>query len=69
MNISLFGFPIFKYVKIIKHDYKGIKIVLFGTLMFTVGIGVEKGYHHHISIGVFNIEIFLGFAIKDRMLP
>ena len=69
MNVILFGLPIFKYAKIIKDDYRGIKVVLCGVLMFTVGIGVHKGYHHHFSIGLLNTELFFGFAIKDRMLP
>jgi len=69
MNIILFGFPVFRYVRVKQTDYRGIKLVLFGILLFTIGIGVQKGYHHHMSIGILNTELFLGFAIKDRMLP
>ena len=69
MNVILFGLPIFKYAKIIKNDYRGIKVVLCGVFVFTVGIGIHKGYHHHFSIGLLNTELFFGFAIKDRMLP
>ena len=69
MNIILFVLPILKNAKIIKEDYRGIKVILFGVLMFTVGIGIHKGYHHHFSIGLLNTELFFGFAIKDRMLP
>ena len=69
LRISLFGLPLFKYVRIRQPDYRGIKVVLLGILLLTIGIGAQKGYHHHMSIGLFNTEIFLGFAIKDRILP
>ena len=69
MNLQIFGLPIFKYARILRNDYKGIKLVLFGAFLFTVGIGKHKGYHHHMSIGLFNLELFFGFAFKDKMLP
>jgi hypothetical protein len=69
LRISLFGLPLFRYVRIRQPDYRGIKVVLLGILLLTIGIGAQKGYHHHMSIGLFNTEIFLGFAIKDRILP
>lgn len=69
MNIILFGLPIFKSIKISKKDYRGIKVVLFGVFMFTAGIGIHKGYHYHFSTGFLNTEIFLGFAINNRILP
>jgi len=46
-----------------------MKLVLFGTILLTAGIGHEEGYHHHLSFGILNLEIFLGFSVKDQIMP
>ena len=69
MQLKIFGIPIFRYANIKKPDYKGMKLVLFGTILFTAGIGHEEGYHHHLSFGIFNLEFFLGISMKDQVLP
>ena len=69
MQLKIFGVPMFRCANIKKPEYKGIKLVLFGTILLTAGIGHEEGYHHHLSFGLLNLEIFLGFSVKDRMLP
>ena len=69
MNIQLFGIPIFRYAVIKTKDYRGIKTVFFGILLLTFGIGYQEGYHHHMSFGILNTEVFFGFTLKDRMLP
>ena len=69
MNITLFGIPIFRYVIIKTRDYRGIKTVFFGILLLTFGIGYQEVYHHHMSFGILNTEVFFGFTLKDRMLP
>ena len=69
MNIRLYGISLFKYAIIKTQDYRGVKIVLFSMLLLTLGIGSQEGYHHHISFGILNTEVFFGFTLKDRMLP
>tara|TARA_R110000744_G_scaffold40374_6_gene91606 strand:+ start:5758 stop:5967 length:210 start_codon:yes stop_codon:yes gene_type:complete len=69
MNITLFGAPLFKYISIKTKDYRGVKIVFFGILLLTLGIGYQEGYHHHMSFGILNTEIFLGFTLKDKTMP
>ena len=69
MQLKIFGIPIFRYANIKKPEYKGMKLVLFGVILFTAGIGHEEGYHHHLSFGLLNLEIFLGFSMKDKVMP
>ena len=69
MQFKILGIPIFRYANIKKPHYKGMKIVLFGILLFTAGIGHEEGYHHHISLVLLNLEIFLGISMKDQVMP
>jgi len=69
MKLKILGMPIFRYHNIVKNNYKGAKLVLFGTILLTAGIGHDEGYHHHFSFGLFNLELFFGLSMKSRILP
>ena len=63
MDIRIMNLSLLRLLKIKHETIKGYKIVLFKILSFTATYGKSDGNHINISIGIFNLETFIGFSL------
>ena len=63
MDIRIMNLSLLRLLKIEHETIKGYKIVLFKILSFTATYGRSDGNHINISIGILNVETFVGFSL------
>ena len=63
MDIRIMNLSLLRLLKIKHETIKGYKIVLFKVLSFTITHGKSDGNHINISVGIFNVETFIGFSL------
>ena len=63
MDIRIMNLSLLRLLRIEHETIKGYKIVILKVLSFTGTYGKSDGNHTNISVGIFNLETFIGFSL------
>ena len=65
---NLLGFPLLTRILTQDEERTAWTIILFKTIMMSIGYSTLGGDSIQVSIGITKLEIFISFTIKKRWL-